>query len=360
MMTGDHIINLRSTKTGDSLSQLKPQQPKLSKRETFVKKKNSNEKAEHDEANATDINEQNSNVNITTNDDDAHRESNHEMMSKNQTLTSTGHSNSSSGNSSGLVDEEDVLGNDDDESQLQSSQIALPINDDDNNNNNKQLDQDQRNLSDDSSFYYEHFDDKQEHCYENIGDGNNGDYVSKCSHESNFYNELVKRSYTSSDEDGEVDDDDSESDSLSSFKYTSVSPRQIGNTIDSPSASRLAKRLYNLEGFQKSDVARHLGKNNQFSCLVAEEYVKLFDFGGQRLDWALRTFLARFHLIGETQEQERILVYFAKRYKVCNPELNDLKSEDSTHTLTCALMLLNTDLQEKVSVVKCALLLILN
>ena len=30
--------------------------------------------------------------------------------------------------------------------------------------------------------------------------------------------------------------------------------------IDQPSAQRLAKRLYNLDGFQKSDVARHLGK----------------------------------------------------------------------------------------------------
>ena len=30
--------------------------------------------------------------------------------------------------------------------------------------------------------------------------------------------------------------------------------------IDQPSAQRLAKRLYNLDGFQKSDVSRHLGK----------------------------------------------------------------------------------------------------
>lgn len=327
-MTGDLIINLRSTKTGDSRSQLK-QQPKLSKRETFVKKKA--------EINEEEVEEHNSN--------EHHRESNHEMISKNQTLTSTGHSNSSSGNSSGLVDEEEGGG---DESQ---SQNTSPANDDDN-NNNKQLNPDQRNLSDDSSFYYEHYDDKQEHCYENIGDGN----LSKCSHESNLYNELTKTSCPSSEGDvdeelyDDDDDDDSDNASLGSFKYTSVT-RPNCSTIDPPSASRLAKRLYYLDGFQKSDVARHLGKNNQFSRLVAEEYAKLFDFAGQRLDCALRTFLARFHLLGETQEQERILVFFAKRYKACNPHADELRSEDATHTLTCALMLLNTDLQEKVSVV---------
>ena len=31
--------------------------------------------------------------------------------------------------------------------------------------------------------------------------------------------------------------------------------------IDIPSALRLAKRLYNLEGFKKTDVSRHLSRN---------------------------------------------------------------------------------------------------
>lgn len=33
-----------------------------------------------------------------------------------------------------------------------------------------------------------------------------------------------------------------------------------GNKSDLEAAKRLAKRLYNLEGFKRSDVARHLGK----------------------------------------------------------------------------------------------------
>ncbi|KAK2508298.1 hypothetical protein MC885_002521 [Smutsia gigantea] len=83
----------------------------------------------------------------------------------------------------------------------------------------------------------------------------------------------------------------------------------------SEAARRLARRLYHLEGFQRCDVARQLGK---------------------------KTFLKAFPLMGETQERERVLTHFSHRYHQCNPD--DSTSEDGVHTLTCALMLLNTDL----------------
>lgn len=50
-----------------------------------------------------------------------------------------------------------------------------------------------------------------------------------------------------------VSDDGSDVDSLHSFHY---SPK----AVDMPSALRLAKRLYFLDGFKKSDVSRHLSK----------------------------------------------------------------------------------------------------
>nr|XP_037291717.1 PH and SEC7 domain-containing protein-like isoform X1 [Rhipicephalus microplus] len=133
-------------------------------------------------------------------------------------------------------------------------------------------------------------------------------------------------------------DEESDADSLRSFHY---SPK----AVDMPSASRLAKRLFNLEGFKKSDVSRHLSKNNEFARVVAEEYLRFFDFTGRPLDAALRMFLHRFCLIGETQERERVLVHFSKRYLDCNP--GTFKSQDAVHTLTCALMLLNTDLHSE-------------
>ncbi|KAK5865170.1 hypothetical protein PBY51_016357 [Eleginops maclovinus] len=57
--------------------------------------------------------------------------------------------------------------------------------------------------------------------------------------------------------------------------------------------------------------------------------------------------------MGETQERERILVHFSRRFCHCNPQTlsseghrleYDDDDDDGAHTLTCALMLLNTDL----------------
>lgn len=113
-----------------------------------------------------------------------------------------------------------------------------------------------------------------------------------------------------------------------------------GTKADLQAAKRLAKRLFHLDGFRKSDVARHLGKNNDFSQMVAEEYLSNFDFSGLTIDQALRLFLSRFALIGETQERERVLAQFSRRYRQSNTHT----SADSVHTLTCAVMLLNSDL----------------
>jgi len=116
--------------------------------------------------------------------------------------------------------------------------------------------------------------------------------------------------------------------------------------VDIPSAVRLAKRLYNLEGFKKSDIARHLSKNNDFSRCVAEEYCRLFPLSSLSLDGALRLFLSQLALTGETQDRERVLLHFSKRYLACNPSHTFL-SADSVHTLSCAIMLLNTDLHNE-------------
>ncbi|XP_061823278.1 uncharacterized protein psda isoform X1 [Nerophis lumbriciformis] len=115
-----------------------------------------------------------------------------------------------------------------------------------------------------------------------------------------------------------------------------------GAKADLQAAKRLAKHLYHLDGFRKSDVARHLSKNNEFSRMVSEEYLSNFDFHRLTMDQALRTFLAKFPLMGETQERERVLAHFSRRYVRCNPDGDT--TEDSVHTLTCAVMLLNTDL----------------
>ncbi|CAI5651457.1 PH and SEC7 domain-containing protein 2 isoform X2 [Oreochromis niloticus] len=135
---------------------------------------------------------------------------------------------------------------------------------------------------------------------------------------------------------------DSEECDLGSLEHGSTDTLANGCRADCEAAKRLAKRLYHLEGFKRCDVARHLGKNNEFSQMVASEYLSFFDFSGLSLDRALRNFLKAFPLMGETQERERVLVHFSRRYCHCNPQTPT--SEDGAHTLTCALMLLNTDL----------------
>ncbi|KAF7643016.1 hypothetical protein LDENG_00246360, partial [Lucifuga dentata] len=91
-----------------------------------------------------------------------------------------------------------------------------------------------------------------------------------------------------------------------------------GTKADLQAAKRLAKRLFNLDGFRKSDVARHLSKNNDFSRMVTEEYLTNFNFSGLTIDQALRMFLREFSLMGETQERERVLSHFSHRYMQCN------------------------------------------
>ncbi|XP_030835393.1 PH and SEC7 domain-containing protein 1 isoform X3 [Strongylocentrotus purpuratus] len=112
--------------------------------------------------------------------------------------------------------------------------------------------------------------------------------------------------------------------------------------LDLPSAKRLAKRLYELDGFKREDVSIHLSKRNEFCKLVAREYLSYFDFTGDRLDEALREFLRCVTVIGESQERERVLAHFSHRYFDCNPGV--VESSDAAHTLICAVMLLNTDL----------------
>ncbi len=132
-------------------------------------------------------------------------------------------------------------------------------------------------------------------------------------------------------------EDESDMDSLHSYHP----PVKV---VDVPSAVRLAKRLYALDGFKKTDISRHLSKNTDYNHVVAEKYLKFFDFDGLSLDAALRTFLGHFCLTGETQERERVLAHFSRRYLECNPRQWRFRSHDAAHTLTCAIMLLNSDL----------------
>ncbi|KAG5840968.1 hypothetical protein ANANG_G00194560 [Anguilla anguilla] len=113
-------------------------------------------------------------------------------------------------------------------------------------------------------------------------------------------------------------------------------------SMDREEAHRLAEKLYKLQDVRRTDVVKYLNKDNEFSHTVGEEYLKFFEFTGQSLNQGLRSFLKVVVLIGETQERERVLEHFSHRFHQCNPD--SFSSPSAVLTLTCALMLLNTDL----------------
>lgn len=104
----------------------------------------------------------------------------------------------------------------------------------------------------------------------------------------------------------------------------------------------LARKLYMLDGFRKSEVAEKLSDQSDFGKMVAREYLNFYEFEGEDLVECLRQFLASFSLTGETQERERVMIHFSQRYFECNPY--SFPSYDSVHGVTCALLLLNSDL----------------
>ncbi|KAF1759847.1 hypothetical protein GCK72_016314 [Caenorhabditis remanei] len=107
-------------------------------------------------------------------------------------------------------------------------------------------------------------------------------------------------------------------------------------------ASQVARKLYELKTCTASDVADRLNEQNDFAFLVLVKYLELFQFSTTRIDAALREFLSRVELRGESSARERLLRVFSARYLECNPSIFD--GLDEVHTLTCALLLLNSDL----------------
>ena len=96
--------------------------------------------------------------------------------------------------------------------------------------------------------------------------------------------------------------------------------------------SRLTKMLYSrLICFNRND----------FSYLIGEEYLHFFKFTDLTLDEALRTFLKNLTITGETQERERVLAHFSRRYLESNPG-----SYNSEGTFSCVLIQINPSFSE--------------
>ncbi|KAG1894822.1 uncharacterized protein F5891DRAFT_702286 [Suillus fuscotomentosus] len=107
---------------------------------------------------------------------------------------------------------------------------------------------------------------------------------------------------------------------------------------ESPEA--FLKRLSALVG--KADIAGLLGSSAEAKYVTTLKlYIGKFSFTGDPLDVALRRLLMHIGLPRETQQIDRVIEAFAKRYVECNPDI--FMSDDIPYILAFSLIMLHTD-----------------
>ena len=111
--------------------------------------------------------------------------------------------------------------------------------------------------------------------------------------------------------------------------------------IDNPNNPQsVAKFLQSTTRIAKKKLGEFLSKRDQEPLLKA--FLDLFDFGGKRVDEALRDLLNSFRLPGESQLIERIVTVFSQKY-CANADIDGIANEDAVFTLTYSIIMLNTD-----------------
>ncbi|ODA75955.1 hypothetical protein RJ55_08596 [Drechmeria coniospora] len=93
----------------------------------------------------------------------------------------------------------------------------------------------------------------------------------------------------------------------------------------------------------KPKAAAWLGEEGPGRQRTLQAYMELHDFTDQGVLAAMRSLCGRLVLRAETQQVDRILVAFSKRWCACNPR-HGFKATDVIHMICYSIMLLNTDL----------------
>ncbi|KAF4598097.1 hypothetical protein EYR38_006491 [Pleurotus pulmonarius] len=133
---------------------------------------------------------------------------------------------------------------------------------------------------------------------------------------------------------------------LRRFASATVSPTKDDDTESLEARARdLANKCWaeDEEFLAKEKIAEWLGGTGRINKLVLHYYMDFFDFATLRLDMAFRRLCAKLYLKAETQQVDRILDEFSRRYWDCNPATM-FGSASVVHAVTYSLLLLNTDL----------------
>ncbi|TNY24717.1 hypothetical protein DMC30DRAFT_345458 [Rhodotorula diobovata] len=111
-------------------------------------------------------------------------------------------------------------------------------------------------------------------------------------------------------------------------------------------AGRLAERAWDEdEGFlERRKIAEWLGSAGRVNAAALRLYMDRFDFQALSLDAAFRRLCGKLYLKAETQQVDRILEQFSRRYFDDNPRTVYGSSADVVHAVSYSLLLLNTDL----------------
>ncbi|KAM0327187.1 hypothetical protein ACHAQA_006319 [Verticillium albo-atrum] len=106
-----------------------------------------------------------------------------------------------------------------------------------------------------------------------------------------------------------------------------------------------AQKIYdgNEDFIQKEKAAAWMGEEGLVRQRTLQAYIELYDFSNKSVVQALRQVCERLVFRAETQQVDRILVAFSKRWCDCNPN-HGFKASDVIHTICYSIMLLNTDL----------------
>ncbi|RMD42330.1 hypothetical protein DV735_g2754, partial [Chaetothyriales sp. CBS 134920] len=106
-----------------------------------------------------------------------------------------------------------------------------------------------------------------------------------------------------------------------------------------------ARKIYDNadDALDQAVAARWLGDAGADRERVRVAFLQLFDFSNLAILAALRNLCARILLRGESQQMDRLLDTFAKRWCECNSK-HGFRSTDIVHTICYSILLLNTDL----------------
>ncbi|CAO3687735.1 unnamed protein product [Umbelopsis ramanniana] len=122
----------------------------------------------------------------------------------------------------------------------------------------------------------------------------------------------------------------------------------LETSVDEPlktEAKEAAKKLWaeDADFIEKDAMTEWMGQPKPLNSLALTYYMNMFDFSLLRLDSAFRRLCNKLYVKAESQQIDRILEVFARRYWQCNKK-SVFGSADVVYAVTYSMLLLNTDL----------------